>query len=54
MKNKNFNILNDLPKWKSGKNKGQINRKAMVGMELDIEYYGCIYKIKIIDYVSKK
>lgn len=49
-KNEKVKILNELPK--SGK---QINRKAMVGMNLTIEYYGKIYEgIEIVDYISEK
>lgn len=46
--NKNVKIFNNLPM------RGRlINNKAMVGMELTIEYYGKIYEnIKIVDYIK--
>ena len=48
-------ILNDLPVWDNGINKGKINRKAMVGMSLNIKYNGLVYKkVKILGYIDKK
>lgn len=47
----NVIILADLPRWERGTNKGKINRAAMVGSKLNIEYYGVIYKdIEILNY----
>ena len=45
-KNKNVKILNDLPR----NNKGYIDRIAMVGMSLSVEYYGDVYeRIEILE-----
>lgn len=47
----NVIILEDLPRWERGINKGKVNRVAMVGSRLNIKYYGVIYKnIEILNY----
>lgn len=50
-KNDNVKILSELPKNKNG----NIDRKAMVGMSLNIEYYGVIYEnIEIVDFYRER
>lgn len=55
MENEN-KILTELPKWgKGGKAKERsINWSETVGMELDLLYYGEIYKVKVIKYKSQR
>lgn len=51
--NENVKILNELPRWESGRNKGKIDRKSMIGMSLNIEYWGGVYKgIEILEYIK--
>lgn len=51
----NVKILNDLPRWKNGVCRGRFDNRAMVGMNLSIEYFGKIYEeIKVVDYIKGK
>ena len=47
--------IKDLPKFKSGTNKGNIDNKKCVGMTLKYEFKAneSIYEIKIIDYIKQ-
>ena len=50
----NNRILTELPKYIEGSCKGKVNRQAMVGMKLELEYEQSIYTVEIIDYISAK
>ena len=39
----NNRILTELPRCTEGRNKGKVNRQAMVGMKLELEYEQEIY-----------
>lgn len=40
--------LDSLPRWESGRNKGEINWKDSVGCTVKIEYEGVMYNLKIL------
>ena len=50
----NNRILTELPRCTEGRNKGKVNRQAMVGMKLELEYKQNIYIVEIIGYISAK
>ena len=45
-------ILTELPRYIEGTYKGKVNRQAMVGMKLEIEYKQNVYIVEIIDYIK--
>ena len=45
-------ILTELPRYIEGSCKGKVNRQAMVGMKLKLEYEQEIYIVEIIDYIK--
>ena len=52
MSNNKNKILTELPRYIEGINKGRVNRQAMVGMKLELEYKQSIYTVEIIDYIK--
>ena len=48
----NNRILTELPRYIEGRYKGKVNRQAMVGMKLELEYEQEIYIVEIIDYIK--
>ena len=48
----NNRILTELPRCTEGRNKGKVNRQAMVGMKLELEYEQEIYIVRIIEYIK--
>ena len=54
MSNNKNKILTELPRYTEGTYKGKVNRQAMVGMKLELEYEQNVYIVEIIDYISAK
>ena len=48
----NNRILTELPRYTEGRYKGKVNRQAMVGMKLELEYKQKTYIVKIIEYIK--